>query len=608
MLHPQGCAAISDLIVPKPDFSNINSLWSSVVAETLVRSGVRIVVLSPGSRSTPLVFAFARHPGLECVPVLDERSAAFFALGIAKRSRTPVALLCTSGTAVANYMPAVIEAHESGVPLIVLSADRPPELRECHSGQTIDQQKIFGVFVRLHHELMVPGADLTLLRALRQSIAHAVAVSLGPEPGPVHLNCPFRDPLVPVPDASTKGLEDRLDEHFFESLRTAKPTVPSFGAEDGRVVEEWIHTATDHNACGIVIAGPDMPRGAESDALLAERIAGALGAPLLVDGVSDLRHRAVPGVVRVAHYDGILRSSKASETLRPHWVICVGGWPTSKALRSWLQRCDPSILFASSGSRNRDGLHGRTMIVPLASLGSWAMPASPATTESLWLQRWSWAERVASSTIDDAFAASSDLVEPKLAWLLGRELASGSLVFSASSMPIRDIEYFWPVSNRGYRFLHNRGANGIDGTLSTALGVAHGEEHAWLVTGDLAFLHDSNGLLLHPKLRGKLTVILVNNKGGGIFEHLPVAEFGATFEDYFAVPQNVDFGALCAAHGIEHIMVRDWDHLSALLGHAGTYTQGIRLLELRTDRKKDALLRKQLLHRVGDRVDEMRLA
>src|ERR1700679_684916 len=182
------------------DFRNVNALWGSVVAETLVRSGVRTVVVSPGSRSTPLAFAFARHPGLEAIPVLDERSASFFALGIAKRTLQPVVLLCTSGSAGANYFPAVVEAHEAGVPLVVITADRPPEMRACASGQTIDQHRLYGSHVNFEHELAVPEASLPLLRYLRQTTAHAVERTLAPFPGPVHLNAPFRDPLVPVDD------------------------------------------------------------------------------------------------------------------------------------------------------------------------------------------------------------------------------------------------------------------------------------------------------------------------------------------------------------------------------------------------------------------------
>src|SRR5580658_8014419 len=231
------------------DFRNVNSLWGSVVAETLVRSGVRTVVISPGSRSTPLAFAFARHPAVEAIPVLDERSAAFFALGLAKRDMRPVALLGTSGTAGANYFPAVIESHEAGVPLLVITADRPPEMRGCASGQTIDQHRLYGNYVNLFHELAVPEANIALLRYLRQTVAHAVERTLAPFAGPVHLNAPFRDPLVPLDDGgATDAFGAGVDwETFFGHLAPPHPVA---------AVSEI--PALSHAVHGVIVAGPAL--------------------------------------------------------------------------------------------------------------------------------------------------------------------------------------------------------------------------------------------------------------------------------------------------------------------------------------------------------------
>ncbi|HYD84257.1 MAG TPA: 2-succinyl-5-enolpyruvyl-6-hydroxy-3-cyclohexene-1-carboxylic-acid synthase, partial [Opitutus sp.] len=232
----------------KLDFRNVNALWGSVLVETLFRRGVRTAVISPGSRSTPLTMAFAAHAEVEAVPVLDERSAAFFALGIAKRTKRPVVLLCTSGTAGANYFPAVIEAKESGVPLLVITADRPPELRDCASGQTIDQQKLFGGYVNFYHELAVPTATLAMLGYLRQTIAHAVERTLSPVAGPVHLNAPFRDPLPPVEDGSTREAEGKIDETFFSHLDAVMPVVSH--------ATIWQRPTTTR---GLIVAGPAAP-------------------------------------------------------------------------------------------------------------------------------------------------------------------------------------------------------------------------------------------------------------------------------------------------------------------------------------------------------------
>jgi 2-succinyl-5-enolpyruvyl-6-hydroxy-3-cyclohexene-1-carboxylate synthase len=573
--------------LPALDFRNVNALWGSVVAETLVRSGVRTAVVSPGSRSTPLAFAFARHGGIEAVPVLDERSAAFFALGIAKRDMRPVALLCTSGTAGANYFPAVIEAHEAGVPLIVITADRPPEMRACASGQTIDQHRLYGSFVTFHHELAVPEATLPLLRYLRQTVAHAVERSLAPFAGPVHLNAPFRDPLVPSDDGgSTDAFGAGVDwDSFFSHLAPPSPVaavsdIPAFS----------------HSVHGLIVAGPALVADAVAHCAAVGEIARKLGWPVLADGTSAVRNHesAVPHLV--TRYDAILRNPAAADSLRPEFVLCLGEWPTSKVLRGVVEGSGAQVLLVSERPDNRDALHGATrrVVVPLAALAL-GLPASDAPNgyERLWAGH----EARARAALDKLVSQEEGMVEPKAAWLLGRHLPALTPVSVANSMPVRDIEFVWPANDRGMRVYFNRGANGIDGTLSTALGVAHGGLPSVLLTGDLALLHDSNGFLIGPKFKGGLTIVLINNRGGGIFEHLPVAQFEPVFEEFFATPQEVDFAKLCAAHRVEHVHVEDWAHFESLITRLPA--QGIRVLEVTTDRKRDAAWRKDAFASAG---------
>ena len=565
---------------PSLDFRNVNALWGSVVAETLVRSGVGTVVISPGSRSTPLAFAFARHPGLDALPVLDERSASFFALGLAKRDLRPVALLCTSGTAGANYYPAVIEAQEAGVPLLVITADRPPEMRACASGQTIDQQKLFGSHVNFFHELAVPELSLPLLRYLRQTVAHAVERTRAPFRGPVHLNAPFRDPLVPAEDGGPAlAFGSRVNwETFFEHLRTAPETfavseIPAF----------------PHQVHGIIVAGPVLTAEPAAYAASVSEISRKLGWPVLADGLSAVRnHGNMPHLV--TRYDAILRSPKAAESLRPECVLCLGEWPTSKILRSWIEASGAPVFFVTDRPDNRDALHGATrrIVAPLSTL---ALGLPAAESPNGYQRLWAIHETRTRAALDATLLAEQDPVEPKAAWLLGMKLPAGTPVSVSNSMPIRDLEYVWPANDRGLRVLFNRGANGIDGTLSSALGVAHEGRPAVLLTGDLAFLHDSNGLLITPKLKGSLTVVLINNRGGGIFEHLPVAQFEPIFEEFFATPQEMDFAKLCAAHSVEHFCVKDWPHFESLISTLPA--RGVRVLEIETDRKKDAAWRKQ---------------
>lgn len=566
------------------DYRNTNSLWGGVLAETLHRLGLREVVISPGSRSTPLTMAFARHPGLEAIPVLDERSAAFFALGLARQHHRPVALLCTSGTAGANYFPAIIEAQESGVPLLVITADRPPEMRECRSGQTIDQQKLFGGHVNFHHEFTVPQATLPLLRYLRQTTAHAWERAQWPCSGPVHLNAPFRDPLPPVEDGSTGALRGKLDERKF--FATLKPPARCEPALAGGV---------RLGGRGIIVAGQARPLDPAGYAKAVDKISRQLGWPVLADALSPLRHQAHLVRNLVTGYDFIARSAALTGQLRPARVLCLHDWPTSQALRQWLGADDPEVIFVSSRPRNPDALHGRSRRLR-CHVEALARVVQGGAKSPGWLAGWLEADRRVTRQVDRALAAADELFEGRVSARLPRLLPKGTPVMVANSMPVRDLEYFCPANRRGLAVHCNRGANGIDGTLSTALGLAHGNRPAVLLTGDLALLHDTNGFLSAPKFRGSLTIVLINNHGGGIFGHLPVARFEPPFEEFFATPQRVDFKRLGAAHGVGHVRVRDQAHLAKLLGKL---PPGVRILEVRTDRQRDAATRQKIFRHLA---------
>jgi 2-succinyl-5-enolpyruvyl-6-hydroxy-3-cyclohexene-1-carboxylate synthase len=563
------------------DFRTVNSMWSSVLVETLVRMGVSYAVVSPGSRSTPIAFALAQHPGVEAIPVLDERSAAFFALGLARQHLRPVVLLCTSGTAGANYYPAIIEACESGAPLIVITADRPPEMRNCASGQTIDQQGLFGHFVNFFHELAVPEANEELLKYLRQTVIHACTRTSVPFIGPVHLNAPFRDPLAPTPDGSTEAFSARIDwAHFFAHIQLA-PAV-----EQLTKVPQFLN-----DVHGLIVAGPAQPRDPASYAASVGEIARKLGWPILTDALSPARNYVHMIPNQVTTYDAILRNPTTADRLNPEVVLCLGGWPTSKVLRTWLQSSKAPIYLITGRPDNKDGLHGSTRQLPV-SMRSLIASLPEATGPNGYQQMWQSYEASARALIDTKLEAELNLFEPKAAWLLARHLPEETPLYVASSMPVRDMEYVWPSQSRRIRPFFNRGANGIDGTLSTAIGVAHDNRSSVLLVGDLALLHDSNGFLLHRKLRGSLTIVLINNNGGGIFEHLPVAKFDPIFEEYFATPQQVDFSGLASAHGVEYTLIQDWHHFRDLISNLPI--SGIRLLEIQTNRKNDAAQRKQL--------------
>ncbi|MBE9111176.1 2-succinyl-5-enolpyruvyl-6-hydroxy-3-cyclohexene-1-carboxylic-acid synthase [Nodosilinea sp. LEGE 07298] len=597
------------------DFRNTNTLWASVLAATLARLGLEAAVISPGSRSAPLTVALARHPAIEAVPVLDERSAAFFALGIARRTGRPVALVCTSGTAGANYYPAVIEAKESRIPLLVLTADRPPELRDCASGQTIDQQRLFGAFTNWYAELAVPVATADMLRYLRQTMGQAWRRSLYPVAGPVHLNCPFRDPLAPIADDSVVGLKEVLDGRFLESLDGVVAPAAAIALEKLRPT-----TALDAapllgiwQRCdrGLIVAGPAQPVDRLAYCKAVAALASYLGWPVLAEGLSPLRNAAALNPYLVSTYDLALgqsgeESAAVTAALVPDHVIQLGPLPTSKRLREWLKTAQPRRWVLDPLGANLDPLHGPATSWPIdLEALVLAIPSGQTNHDGLseldqrtpYLKQWLTLERRLRQHLDTALEGLEDSFEGKVPWLLARCLPPETPLMIGNSMPIRDVEWFWPPGDRGLHPYCNRGANGIDGTLSTAVGIAHGGPPTVLLTGDLALLHDTNGWLSLPHLRGHLTVVVINNRGGGIFERLPIATVSAPdetwFEDFFTTPQAVDFNHLCAAYGVNYERVTTWGQLEASLRCLPE--RGVRLLEVRCDRKQSHALRQQLL-------------
>ncbi|MGI2906208.1 2-succinyl-5-enolpyruvyl-6-hydroxy-3-cyclohexene-1-carboxylic-acid synthase [Tolypothrix sp. VBCCA 56010] len=627
-------------------FNNTNQLWAFILAETLLRLGLTCAVICPGSRSTPLALAFAKASyNIEAISILDERSAAFFALGVAKATKRPVVLICSSGTAGANFYPAVIEARESRVPLLILTADRPQELRDCHSGQTIDQLKLYGNYPNWQTELALPSPDMQMRCFLRQTVIHAWERSLYPVPGPVHLNVPFRDPLAPIPDAN---IQLEIDpEEFFSAITTFSPTfyspIPPSGFASrswGRpprprwltIPQEWLQSQR-----GIIIAGVASVQQPKEYCSAIAQLSQTLKFPVLAEGLSPVRNYADLNPYLISTYDLILRLQQLSQQLAPEIVIQIGELPTSKQLRTWLNTTQPKRWIIDPSDQNLDPLHGKTIHLrvsieqlaqgvedrgrggvgeretrrqgdretrrqgdkennssfspspPLPFPPSPPLPIPP----SPYLQLWCDAEAQVRSNVDQTMATMNELVESKAAWLLSQMLPARTPLFIANSMPVRDVEFFWKPNNLGVRSHFNRGANGIDGTLSTALGIAHRHQSSVMLTGDLSLLHDTNGFLIRNKFVGHLTIVLINNNGGGIFEMLPIAQFDPPFEEFFATPQDIDFAQLCATYGVEHELITSWEKLQQNLNPLPS--KGIRVLELRTNRKTDAKWRQENL-------------
>jgi 2-succinyl-5-enolpyruvyl-6-hydroxy-3-cyclohexene-1-carboxylate synthase len=562
------------------DFRNVNTLWASVLVETLHHCGVTTAVVCPGSRSTPLTIAFANHPQIDAIPVLDERSASFFALGRSKKTGLPTVLVCTSGTAGANFYPAVIEAQQSGVPLIILTADRPPELRHCHAGQTIDQVKLYGNFPNWQGELAIPEASLAMLGYLRQTIVQAWRQSLLPTPGVVHLNLPFREPLAPIqqPLLKLKEIETEFPRDFFVGI-TSNLSNSSNSLVSNSISLPW---NSWQGKSGIIIAGLAQPQDPEAYCQAIAFLSQKLSFPVLAEALSPLRNYAQLNPYLISTYDSILRQATAQQLI-PEVVIQVGELPTSKELRTWLQDLDVTRWVIDAKIENFDPLHGKSIHLQRSIEQITGEPEVENNQPSVYCQLWRSLEALTRASIDQTLASLDQMYEGKAAWLISQTLPSSTPIFLANSMSVRNAEYFWQPNQRQLVPYFNRGANGIDGTLSTALGIAY-QDVGVLLTGDLAFLHDTNGLLIKQKFQGHLTIILINNDGGGIFEILPIADF-PLFEEYFATPQTVDIAKLCIAYDLEYLKIDNWQQLANLI--ADLPKTGIRILEIICDRHQD---------------------
>jgi 2-succinyl-5-enolpyruvyl-6-hydroxy-3-cyclohexene-1-carboxylate synthase len=579
------------------DSTNANTALASAFAEELARGGLRHAVVSPGSRSTPLAVALWRQPEIDVTVIVDERSAAFFALGAAQATGLPVAMLCTSGTAAANYHAAICEADESALPLIALTADRPPELRGIGAGQTIDQLKLYGSAVRWFCEVGTHDADDDGLLHFRSVACRALAVASGePRPGPVHLNLPWREPLAPLPVERAVTATDPLALGGRD--RRPLTAVTAIDLEPSAFLLDEMASHIGDASSGAIVAGRQLdPELREPLAHLA-RISGF---PILAEPTSQLRCGPHDRSHVISTYDLLLRDERFAHSVTPDLVLRFGAMPTSKPLRAWLAApgVDQIVVDPYGGwdePTNRAAAILRADPTELAA--GWA--ARLEKEERPAPQRWLDAERAARQAIDSALA-DGEMSEPGLHRALGRAHRDGDLVYTASSMPIRDQEAFLPATEADATFLCNRGANGIDGLVSSGIGAARASGRpTTIVTGDLGLLHDVGGLASLRDVSTPVRIVVIDNDGGGIFSFLPQASVlrGDEFEALLGTPRGVDVAKTADLFGLPHRRLDDLADLPAALSDESC------LIEAPVDRGSNSELHERLRDVVVDAVRE----
>jgi len=543
--------------------ANINSLWADLMIEELIRQGIDYFCISPGSRSTPLTAAIAsrkesRRLAGDVVVHFDERGAAFHALGYARATGKPAVLVCTSGTAAANYYPAIIEASQDNLPLIALTADRPPELRHTGANQTIDQLNLYGKYVRWSYDLPCPDEKIDPHELLTMIDRAVSRTRLAPF-GPVQLNCPFREPLAPLNDGSDLSACVNQLENWYNSgkpLDEDSPTPVTLPDDQISAIAKMVANAR----CGLILAGR---LDNETQRTAVRSLGKKLGWPLLADITSGLRFDSSDHIIH--HYDLLLTSEVFEKKVRPSAILHFGGRFVSKRLLEFIERAAPAnyILVNESPDCLDPARRVTDKIVCgiVAFCESLRARVSYSTANSCF-SRWQAGNGVARKIISSECESASEITEAAVARHISRRLADNTGLFLASSMPVRDLDIFGDVSDNAVAVAANRGASGIDGTIASATGFAAGlDRPVTLLIGDLAFLHDLNSLALLHKISPPVAVVVLNNDGGGIFQHLPVAGLPDVFEKYFITPHGLTFAHAAEMFDLPYCRVNDMESL-----------------------------------------------
>jgi 2-succinyl-5-enolpyruvyl-6-hydroxy-3-cyclohexene-1-carboxylate synthase len=608
--------ATTDIPVHVMQAQNPTYVYVNAFVDELQRAGLYNVVICPGSRSTPLAIAIASHPALKTWMHIDERSAAFFALGMAKRLVQPVALLCTSGTAAANFFPAIVEAKLTYVPLLVLTADRPSELRDCGAPQSIDQNRLYGTHVKWFMELALPEATNAALRYVRTIADRATALTQALPVGPVHLNFPFREPLTPEPHPNQPL--PPLEQRDPIAWAGRSGNMPYVEVQDAPLASPPAHVVARlaqqirARERGLIIAGSyDKPELIVPLIHLAEQT----GYPILADPLSQLRSGPHDHSHILASYDAFLRIPAFLEHNKPAFILRFGAMPTAKPLLLYLKHyedCPQVIIDAHGGWDESTQLASELIHADPVSLcedlsTALAQSGDENRQSSPWLQRWQRADDVTREALQSGIHDFTAPFEGRVFTELAQVLPENAALFVGNSMPVRDLDTFFWGSECYVRIVGNRGANGIDGVVSSALGFGAGsgvggarnDRPTVLVIGDLSFLHDLNGLLAARLHQLSLVIVLINNDGGGIFSFLPQAVHPEHFEQLFGTPTGIDFSSAISMYGGHYLRAENWEDFRIAL-QQGMISGGLHVIEIVTERASNVGMHRQLWQIVGN--------
>lgn len=582
--------------------SNRNTFYATTFVDELARNGLRAVCAAPGSRHTPLMLAFARHPDIRVYSHLDERSAAFFALGLALATDAPVATVCTSGTAMANQFPAVIEAHQSRVPLLILTADRPHELRNSGANQTIDQTKLFGEYALLSIDAALPEATppAVAIRNLRTTAARAYATANGTRKGVVHINLPYRKPLEPLPVAG-----DITDAPRDAAPRgAATPFTQWAQADNGRIPEDTVaelrHLFSLYDR-GLIICGGRMPWGDEVETAIA-KLCRATGYPVAAEHVSQVRRYKTETYHALGGYDFYLGIGGLPS---PDVVIRFGDVPISNALNTYIDKAQPAVsVQVSADGFWSDDLHQTSHFVQ-ADPVTFSEQIRAADAMQRPSNFWATLYQMEQSTweVIDHEIEHGAYFDGAVMYDVVDLLPDFSTLFAGNSLPIRHLDQFGKPSNKRVYAYANRGASGIDGNISTALGTGAARPAGPLVAviGDITFYHDMNGLLAVQRCGVPVTIVLLNNDGGGIFQRLPIRDFEPAFSDYFLTPHGLDFSHAAHLYGLDYRLITDRPSFRAAFADC-VASERSTIIEVRTDSATDERRRQEITRNVRNVV------